>query len=230
MRARPGRHLGEPNDLVLVGRFDPVLRGTWAATGPSLGAVNCERDKTGGVAEVVVRLAGARDAEDIASVHVSAWRAAFTFLPVRFLEAMTTSAVLGKWKGELLRPTTSLFVAVSDGCIVGFLQLQADSHEGAVMSLYVDPSKWGRGLGSTLLAFGEAWLTTQGVDAAVLWTAKESQQSRVFYEHRRWVASGNEQTQHLGPTDVALHEIEYRKSLAWGQPPVSGSVVASLAP
>jgi len=166
------------------------------------------------VAEVAVRLAGARDAEDIAGVHASAWRAAFTFLPSRFLEAMTPTAVLGKWEGDLLHPTASVFVAIGDGCVVGFLQLRADGHEGEVMSLYIDPSVWGEGVGSTLLAFAEEWLVAHGVDMAVLWTAKESQQSRTFYEHRGWVASGDEQTQHLGPTNVALHEIEYRKALA----------------
>ena len=166
------------------------------------------------VPEVAIRPAEAKDAEDIASVHAAAWRAAFTFLPSRFLDAMTVSAVLEMWKGELLGPTTPMFVALNDGCVVGFLQVRVDSHEGEVMSLYVDPSAWGRGVGSTLLAFGEAWLADHGVDTAVLWTAEESQQSRRFYEHRGWVASGDEQTQYLGPADVALHEIRYRKSLA----------------
>ena len=166
------------------------------------------------VAEVAIRLAGARDAEGIASVHAAAWRTAFTFLPSRFLEAMTASAVLEKWKGALLDPTTSLFVAVDDGCVVGFLHVRADGHEGEVMALYVDPSRWRHRVGSTLLAFGEAWLVAHGVDTGVLWTAKESQQSRSFYEDRGWVASGDEQTQHLRPTDIALHEVEYRKSLA----------------
>lgn len=165
------------------------------------------------VAEVAIRLAEAGDAEGIAIVHASAWRAAFTFLSSRFLEAMTASAVLGKWKGDLLRPTTSVFVAIDDGCVVGFLQLRADGNEGEVMSLHVDPSRWGERVGSTLLDFGEAWLGAEGVDAAVLWTARESQQSRGFYEHRGWVASGGEQTQFLGHTGVALHEVEYRKSL-----------------
>jgi ribosomal protein S18 acetylase RimI-like enzyme len=176
--------------------------------------VGTPQDETVVVAEVAVRLAGARDAEDIASVHASAWRAAFTFLPSRFLEAMTASAVLGKWKGAVLDPTTSLFVAVNDGFVVGFLQVQADGHEGEVMALYVDPSRWGQRVGSTLLAFGEEWLVAHGIDTAVLWTAKESQQSRRFYEGRRWIASGEEQTQYLGPTDIAIHEVEYRKSLA----------------
>ena len=166
------------------------------------------------MAEVAIRLAEARDAEGIASVHSSAWRTAFTFLPWRFLEAMTASAVLGKWKGAVLRPTTSLFVAVTDGCVVGFLQVRADGREGEVMALYVDPSRWGQRVGSTLLSFGEEWLLAHGVDSAVLWTAKESQQSRGFYEDRGWVASGDEQTQYLGATEIALHEIEYRKSLA----------------
>ena len=81
------------------------------------------------------------------------------------------------------------------------------------MALYVDPSRWGQRVGSTLLAFGEEWLVAHGVDTAVLWTAKESQQSRGFYEAREWVASGDEQTQYLGPADIALHEIEYRRWL-----------------
>jgi GNAT superfamily N-acetyltransferase len=113
-----------------------------------------------------------------------------------------------------LRPTTSLFVAVNDRCVVGFLHVRAEGHEGEVMALYVDPSRWGQRVGSRLLAFGEEWLAANGVDTAVLWTAKESQQSRGFYEDRGWMASGDEQTQHLGLADIALHEIEYRKSLA----------------
>jgi ribosomal protein S18 acetylase RimI-like enzyme len=127
---------------------------------------------------------------------------------------MTPGAVLGKWKGDLLRPDASLFVAINDGCVIGFLQVRSEGHEGEVMSLYVDPSRWGQSIGLTLLGFGETWLAARGVDTAVLWTAKESQQSRSFYEHRRWLASGEEQTQYLGPTDVALHEVKYRKSLA----------------
>ena len=166
------------------------------------------------MAEVAIRLAGARDAEGIASVHAAAWREAFTFLPSRFLEAMTAGAVLEKWKGAVLDPTTSLFIAVDDGCVVGFLQVRADADEGEVMALYVAPSRWRQRVGSTLLSFGEAWLVAHGVDTALLWTAKESQQSRGFYEARGWVASGGEQTQHLGPTDIALHEIEYRRALA----------------
>lgn len=82
------------------------------------------------------------------------------------------------------------------------------------MALYIDPPQWNRGVGSTLRALGEERLAANGVDVAVLWTAKHSDQSRRFYERRGWIASGDEQTQQLGPTAVALHEVEYRKALA----------------
>jgi GNAT superfamily N-acetyltransferase len=171
------------------------------------------------VAEIAVRIAEAGDAEAIASIHSSAWRAAFTFLPAPFLEAMSPSAVVGKWEGSLRDSTTSMVVATSDD-VVAFLQLRADGDDGEVMALYVDPARWDEGIGSTLLAFGEAWLVSQGVGSALLWTARDSQQARSFYERRGWVASGDEQTQLVGPTGVALHEVEYRKALR--QPPPSG--------
>ena len=169
--------------------------------------------KTVEVAEVAVRAAEPEDAEAIATVHASAWQTAFTFLPSRFLEAMTASAVLGQWQGNLLRAATPMFVAVDDGSVVGFLQVRADGPAGEVMSLYVTPESWDQGVGSTLLAFGETWLASHGVETAVLWTARDSPQSRGFYEGRGWAATGDEQTQYLGPTKVALHEVRYQKSL-----------------
>ncbi len=164
--------------------------------------------------EAAIRSADASDAADIASVHVAAWRAAFTFLPPRLLEGMTADAVLPKWRGDLGDPTSSMFVAVGDGGVVGFLQLRADETDGEVMSLYVDPARWSQGVGTTLLSFGEEWLVSHGVGEAVLWTARESRQSRSFYERRGWAASGGEQTQLIGPTAVELHEVEYRRSLS----------------
>jgi GNAT superfamily N-acetyltransferase len=165
------------------------------------------------VARVAVRAAVATDAGDIASVHTAAWRAAFTFLPAAFLAAMTAKAVLGKWEVDLAAPSTPVFVAVDDGSVVGFLQVRLDGRHGEVMSLYVDPSSWRNGVGSALLTFGEGWLSDRGAATAMLWTAKESRQSRRFYERRGWVLSGDEQTQYLGPGALALHEVEYRKAL-----------------
>jgi N-acetylglutamate synthase-like GNAT family acetyltransferase len=165
------------------------------------------------VAELTIRAADPGDADDIASLHAAAWQAAFTFLPARFLQDMTADVVVGKWKDDLASAATSMFVAIYDGSVVGFVQLRVDGHQGEVLSVYVDPSSWSHGVGSSLLAFGESWLQARGVHTAVLWTATESRQSRGFYEHRGWSASGSHQVQHLGRTGAALHEVEYRKRL-----------------
>jgi ribosomal protein S18 acetylase RimI-like enzyme len=162
---------------------------------------------------ITIRPADASDADRIASVHSTAWQAAFTFLPSRFLEAMTPAAVLGQWTASLADPKGPFFVAAEGGLVVGFLMFRADGDEGEVLSLYVHPSAWSRGVGSALLALGETSLLGSGVQVARLWTAKDSQQSRQFYEHRGWLASGREQTQYLGPANVALDEVEYWKPL-----------------
>lgn len=166
------------------------------------------------MAAVVIRSAEPGDAEPIASAHAAAWRAAFTFLPPSFLEAMTAERVLPKWKHALADATAALFVAVGDGPVAGFLQVRADGRDGEVMALYVDPPAWRHGVGSALLAHGETWLAAEGAATAFLWTARDSAQAHGFYEHRGWVASGAEHTQLLGPAAVALHEVEYRKRLA----------------
>ncbi len=162
--------------------------------------------------ETETRAAVLSDADAIAAVHSAAWREAFTFLPPAFLRALTPDAVLDKWQRELLDPGSSMFVATNGGRVVGLLQLRCTPPSGEVMSLYVEPSLWRSGVGSTLLALGEVWLAQRCVDAAMLWTAKASDQSRRFYEAHEWVASGKEQTQLLVP-GVELHEVEYRKAL-----------------
>lgn len=172
-----------------------------------------DEDNTVGVPEIAIRAAEADDAVGIATVHSSAWRTAFTFLPAAFLDAMTPQAVLSKWQDDVADSTTSMFVAIGDAVVVGFLQVRAENRRGEVMSLYVDPSRWRQSVGASLLAFGEDWLMTHGTSAAVLWTAKQSRQSREFYEHRGWEATGHEQTHDLA-AGVALHEVEYRKALA----------------
>ncbi len=157
-----------------------------------------------------VRLALRDDASGIAATHSAAWRAAFTFLPSEFLDALSTEVVLPKWERDLANTDSSMFVAENDELIGGFLQL-ANSH-AEVMSLYVDPLVWRTGVGSLLLEFGEALMGDRGGPSVMLWTARESTQSRSFYERHGWSATGRVQSQTLAP-GVDLHEVEYVKRL-----------------
>src|SRR5207253_388482 len=161
-----------------------------------------EVDQDGGVPGAAIRIAQASDAPEIAAIHSAAWRQAFTFLPADFLEAMTAEAVLAMWEISVLQPSPSMFVAVHTGSVVGFVQLRCDVDVGEVMALYVEPASWRSGVGSALLGFAESWLAERGTTTTMLWTARDSQQSRRFYESRGWEASGGSQTQQLGPAGV----------------------------
>lgn len=157
-----------------------------------------------------VRPARGDDAVGIAAAHSAAWRSGFTFLSVSFLDALSPDVVLPKWERDLANSDSSMFVAERDERIGGFLQL-ANTHS-EVISLYVDPSVWRIGVGSMLLAFGEVALSDRGEESAMLWTARDSTQSRSFYERHEWLATGRSQSQNLAP-GVDLHEIEYSKRL-----------------
>ncbi len=162
------------------------------------------------MAHAAIRPARVSDVADIARVHVAAWRRAFTFLPEAFLRAFTDELSQRKWAVDVADLDSSMFVATTDSVVTGFLQVSAQNSE--VMSLYVEPASWAHGVGSTLLAFGEQWLRDQGTEAAELWTARDSEQSRAFYERRSWIGTGEEQSQTLAP-GVTLHEVKYRKPL-----------------
>lgn len=163
------------------------------------------------VTAFAMRSARNDDSEGIARAHSAAWRAAFTFLPETFLEALTPDAVVSKWRRDLADPASSLFVATRGEWLGGFLQLAHANAE--VMSLYVDPSVWRIGVGSMLLTYGESILADRGEPSALLWTARDSSQSRRFYERHGWVPTGREQRQTL-TSGVVLDEVEYTKALA----------------
>lgn len=163
------------------------------------------------MAAFTLRPAAEGDCYGIARAHAAAWRAAFTFLPQAFLDALTTEIVLPKWQSDFNDPASSLFVATRGDQLGGFLQLAHGRPE--VMSLYVDPAIWRLGVGSLLLAAAESVMKERGNFTAVLWTARDSDQSRRFYEGRGWEATGKSQSQTLAP-GVDLEEVEYAKRLA----------------
>lgn len=167
------------------------------------------------VNEVGITPASAGDVESIARINVDAWRAGFVaFLPSEFLNSLTADSVIESWAQAIWDETKPIFAAARAGNVVGFLQVLATPQEGHgdIRALYVHPSEWGRGVGSSLLAFGESWLAYSGPRTASLWTAQESTQSRQFYEHRGWQATGETITQYLRDS-VPLREVQYQKPI-----------------
>ena len=144
---------------------------------------------------VVPRLA---DAEELASVHVQAWREAYVgLLPERFYDDAARERRRVMWSGLLAGADVGerIRVARREGRIVGFVARgPAADHQGhrpqrdeQLYALYVLSSCYGHGVGQALL---DEALSDR---PAQLWVAKDNARARRFYEKNGFAADGTEQ-------------------------------------
>ncbi len=68
----------------------------------------------------------------------------------------------------------------------------ADKTNGNLWALFTHPAHEGKGCGTILLAACETWLKDQGVETAVLDTAKDSK-AVAFYGARGWTIDGSDE-------------------------------------
>lgn len=138
------------------------------------------------------------DAEELASVHVQAWREAYgELLPERFYDDAARERRRVMWSGLLAGADAGERVRVArrEGRIVGFVARgPAAEHQGhppkrdeQLYAVYVLSSCHGHGVGQALL--DEALSERH----AQLWVAKVNARARRFYEKNGFAADGTEQ-------------------------------------
>lgn len=85
------------------------------------------------------------------------------------------------------------FVAELDGVIVGVALAGPDPDDEAVghlSRLYVEPARWGRGIGRVLYDACIAQLEDQRFAEATLWVLERNERVRVWYERLGWTPTG----------------------------------------
>lgn len=78
------------------------------------------------------------------------------------------------WFSSVVIPRYETWIAVAGGSVVGLLVLDG----GELEQLYLDPSRWGRGLGDRLVARAKQ----QRPDGLGLWTFQVNGSAQRFYE------------------------------------------------
>jgi ribosomal protein S18 acetylase RimI-like enzyme len=125
----------------------------------------------------MVRPATLEDAEAIARVHIRSWQAAYTHLfPAEELAGLSVPARTRAWADAIERGWKVL-VATREGEIVGFASCSQSRDDdapglGELMTIYVDPNVWGRGVGRQLISEIESSLREGGFDEGLLWVAE----------------------------------------------------------
>jgi ribosomal protein S18 acetylase RimI-like enzyme len=167
---------------------------------------------------VSVRSATADDKNDVARVHVRSWQVGY--------RGLISDDLLGQMKaedraarntfGEGNESSPFTIVATEDEQILGFVTLgaspDADSpNEGEIFALYVDPERWGQGVGRTLILSARTHLREMLFDVANLWVLEGNQRAIRFYEIDGWSSDGLSREEVVW--GVAVKEIRLGRSL-----------------
>lgn len=166
---------------------------------------------------VSIREAKKEDAREIAEVHIEGWKSAYkNQVPNEYLENLSVEKKFETWQDNLSNPKqgVSSFVAEEDGHVIGFCSVgpsrdkDASEDTGELYAIYVEPSRVGKGVGSSLHDAGLRALQEEGYKEAVLWVLKTNKVTISFYEKKGWKLDGAEKEE--VKDGVILQEIRYR--------------------
>jgi ribosomal protein S18 acetylase RimI-like enzyme len=167
---------------------------------------------------VVVRPQRDDDIEQVAAVQVRTWRAAYAgLMPADVLAALDPAESAGHRRGYVAHPHVRTVVADDGGRVAGFATFgpfrrgeqddDLDHGIGQVYALYVDPDRWGGGLGRSLLAAARADLIARGMTELRLWVLESNAPARRFYERSGLAADGERSSIRLVHPDGAVTEL-----------------------
>jgi GNAT superfamily N-acetyltransferase len=147
----------------------------------------------------VIRRAELRDLDELAAVHLAAFRAGNgPHVDSRELSNMTFERNVEQWRPVIENPPASAAVQVADeaGRIIGLCSAGASRDEdgagcGELYAIYVDPQRWGDGTAVTLEEAARAHLRDKHFTEATLWTLVANTRARRFYEKRGWRLDGS---------------------------------------
>lgn len=143
----------------------------------------------------MVREARIEDAAAIARVQVASWHAAYrALIPAGRLAAFTVPVRTAAWQRNL-RPGSEVRTAVFDGPdrVLGFASVGRSrdlAGWGELWALYVDPTAWGRGIGSALFADALAALARRRLPDVLLWVLEGNDRAIGFYRGGGFVPDG----------------------------------------
>jgi GNAT superfamily N-acetyltransferase len=165
-----------------------------------------------------LRPAQPSDAIAVARVHVRAWQVGYrNLLPDGYLDGLRPEERAQRYNfanPDPLQPATIVAVVAEEIC--GFATTaparDRDAADGGELwALYVDPERWGRGIGAALLAAARARLLDLGFRHAVLWVMAGNARAERFYRSDGWAPDGLRRTEPVW--GVVADEIRYRRAL-----------------
>ena len=170
----------------------------------------------------VVRTPDESDADAMGSVHVRAWRAAYSdgLMPEDYLGSLSAQARAEMWRRQLAQPAADrsarFVVEARTGVVVGFTLIgpegnDSEGHDGELYVINVDPDYWGTGAGPALHEEALGALRAAEFERAVLWVHPKNKRARHFYESRGWCTDDVKRVETV--LGVEVPEVRYSLNL-----------------
>lgn len=147
-----------------------------------------------------VRTATPEDISIMCEINVRGWQVAFRgFFPDEFLDKLNPQDRESAFAERVMGgPAHHSAVAVDDE-VVGFVGLAPPDAEDLdpscvheLWGLYIEPGRFGTGVGRILMDHALDHLRTGGWDYAILWTLRDVDRTCRFYEAAGWYRDGEE--------------------------------------
>jgi GNAT superfamily N-acetyltransferase len=179
------------------------------------------------MADFRIRHAGPADVAAIAAVHLRAADNGFRHIFPTDLAAPTHERLRADWServGADQAPGWEALVAHDRGEVVGVLTAGPDplrTGAGQLSRLYVEPARWGQGIGRMLVDAALDGLHRRRFSWATLWCLEANHRARAWYERMGWRATGERKVsceRACGPNPAGVADVRYRLALApWSQ-------------
>ncbi len=144
-----------------------------------------------------IRAAEAGDEEQVADVHVRAWKVAYRGLvPDEYLDSLTPAHRIPGYRfGSRGEEDPETLLALEGDALLGFATFgpsrDADAPAaGELFALYVDPQRWRTGAGRALVTATRERLRARGHEQAILWVLDGNESAERFYEADGWRRDG----------------------------------------
>ncbi len=135
---------------------------------------------------VNIRAATPRDADQIAFVHIDSWRTTYkNVVNDDFLDSLNIQTKAGFWERVLTTKSENVFVADSDGEVVGFATggqcRDKNDFDSELYAIYVLQQHQRKNIGRLLLTATAKYLQTCRHSSLYVWVLSDNN-SRTFYE------------------------------------------------
>jgi GNAT superfamily N-acetyltransferase len=154
----------------------------------------------------------------VAEVHVRAWQVGYRGLIAEdYLEALRPEERASRYTFDHMDPDGPFTLVAVDGDAICGLVTTGSSRDddlrdaGEIWAIYVDPPRWGAGVGRSLMAAALRDLSRARYIEGALWVLDGNCRARRFYELHGWQCDGTERTDVIGGTP--MREVRYRRSL-----------------